>query len=107
MGAAAAARLPGCPLPSSQHAHLPARLPCLPSPNSPSPLQVADGYRPPILDNVPASVAGVIESCWKGPPDLRPSAREVVARLEAIQAAGHCSASLGGGGAQGGCCAVM
>lgn len=47
-----------------------------------------------MLSNVPASVAAVIEACWKGRAELRPSAREVAARLEAIQATGARIAAL-------------
>ena len=51
-------------------------------------LQVAQGYRPPLPDSLPPSVAAVIEACWKGDPDLRPTAGKVVEMLQAIQASG-------------------
>ena len=50
--------------------------------------QVADGYRPPLLPTLPESVKAVIKACSKGLPELRPTAREVVAQLEAIRDSG-------------------
>jgi hypothetical protein len=42
-----------------------------------------------MLDTVPAPVRRVIEACWKGAPELRPSAAEVVEMLEEIEASGE------------------
>lgn len=52
-------------------------------------MQVADGYRPPMLSTVPDSVKDVITACWKGHADLRPTANEVVVMLEGIEASGE------------------
>jgi hypothetical protein len=51
------------------------------------PLQVANGYRPPLGPQVAPGVRAVIEHCWKGLPELRPSMSEVVQELQAMQAA--------------------
>lgn len=55
------------------------------------PPQVANGYRPPIAPHLNARVAGLIERCWKGLPELRPSMGAVLAELEAAQAEGECT----------------
>ncbi|GAB4820768.1 hypothetical protein N2152v2_007814 [Parachlorella kessleri] len=70
---------------------------------------VAHGFRPPIGDQVPARVKALIERCWKGLPELRPSMGDVATELEQIlqeyQGAG---AGEGAPGKTcGGCCSVM
>lgn len=52
-------------------------------------VQVADGYRPPMLATVPAGARAAIEACWKGDADLRPTAAEVVERLVKLQESGE------------------
>jgi hypothetical protein len=51
--------------------------------------KVAGGYRPDLSDVAPPEVNAVIEACWKGLPSLRPTAQELVATLEGMQAAGE------------------
>ncbi len=51
-------------------------------------LQVANGYRPPLKPHVPASVQALIDKCWKGRPELRPTMGQVAAELRSIQLAG-------------------
>lgn len=46
--------------------------------------QVANGYRPPIPEEWPDSVADLVEDCWCQEPDLRPSMKEVAERLKDI-----------------------
>lgn len=46
--------------------------------------KVARGYRPPIPEEWPDSVADLVEDCWCHQPDLRPSMTEVVERLKDI-----------------------
>ena len=56
---------------------------------------MAEGYRPPLLKGLPPALVEVIEACWKGDAQLRPTAREVVERLEAVRASGErASASM-------------
>lgn len=86
--------------------------------------ETANGYRPKLSDTgtIPASVNAVINECWSGVPELRPSAGELVKKLLEIQNSGVCKGSAGGsangngnaakiGGkdtASGGCaCAIM
>ena len=72
--------------------------------------QVADGYRPPILPNLPDEIKAAIESCWKNDPDLRPTARAVVEMLQAVQASGAVGvpgAPAAGAAPAEGCCSVM
>ncbi|PSC71652.1 Dual specificity kinase shkE isoform B [Micractinium conductrix] len=71
--------------------------------------KVAEGYRPPLLPSLPGSVKKAIEECWKGDPGLRPTAREVVEKLQAICNSGELSTecSSSGGKPAGGCCTVM
>jgi hypothetical protein len=69
---------------------------------------MAAGWRPPLsAERVPAEVNALIERCWAGPAALRPAAGEVAAALEAIAAAGVCSAALPGGAPPGGGCCVV
>lgn len=49
------------------------------------PLQVAHGYRPELAKPIPEGVQALIERCWKGLPELRPSMEEVVVELEKLQ----------------------
>lgn len=49
--------------------------------------QVAHGFRPPISPKVPPGIAALIERCWKGLPELRPTMAEVVQELEGMQLA--------------------
>jgi len=51
-------------------------------------LQVAEGYRPPLMPSLPPSVREAIEACWKGDASLRPSAGGVVEMLQKIQQSG-------------------
>lgn len=51
--------------------------------------KVAEGYRPPLLKGLPPSLVDVIQACWKGDAELRPTAREVVALLEAVRDSGE------------------
>ena len=51
--------------------------------------KVAGGFRPDLSDVAPPEVNAVIEACWKGLPSLRPTAQELVATLEGMQAAGE------------------
>lgn len=75
--------------------------------------QTAAGYRPKLSDTVaPPEVNKLIDDCWNGVPRLRPTAKEVVARLKAVEASGECGPSSPGGGAAAGdgagkCCSVM
>jgi hypothetical protein len=64
------------------------------------PLQVADGYRPPMLATVPVGVREAIEVCWKGDADLRPNAAEVVERLTKLQESGEACHAYGAQGAR-------
>lgn len=57
--------------------------------------QVADGYRPPLPAGLPAALADVINACWKGDPDLRPTARQVVQMLQAVRDSGELEGSDG------------
>jgi serine/threonine protein kinase len=71
--------------------------------------RVAAGFRPAIPAELPAELRALIDACWHGVPELRPSAREVVRRLAAIKATGALAAmdaerAAAKGGA---CCAVQ
>ena len=72
---------------------------------------VANGFRPQLSEKtVPRAVSDLINKCWSGVPELRPSAAEVVATLQGIQASGVCSALpvLGKDTASAGCsCSLM
>ncbi|KAG7669254.1 hypothetical protein Ndes2526B_g05554 [Nannochloris sp. 'desiccata'] len=65
--------------------------------------ETANGYRPKLSDtgNIPNSVNEIINQCWSGVPELRPTAGEVVKKLLEIQKSGVCpgggKSSLDGG----------
>lgn len=73
--------------------------------------KVAAGYRPPFPASMPESLRSLIDSCWAGPPELRPRMKEVVRKLREIQKSGELDEmdAKAGAAAQaaGGCCAVM
>ena len=52
-------------------------------------VQVANGYRPPIPDWVPASVSAAIQACWEGDSHVRPNVSAVVEMLQAIVDSGE------------------
>lgn len=58
---------------------------CCVAPLCSLPLQVAHGYRPELTKPIPEGVQALIERCWKGLPELRPSMEEVVVELEKLQ----------------------
>ena len=68
--------------------------------------RTANGYRPTLgTTNVPAEVNSLINKCWSGVPQLRPTAAEVVKELEVITGLGVCKGGAvveGGGGGEGG-----
>ena len=45
-------------------------------------MQVASGYRPNIPSEMPENIAGIITACWAQEPSERPSAAEVLVRLQ-------------------------
>ena len=45
-------------------------------------VQVASGYRPNIPSEMPEEIAGIITACWAQEPSDRPSAAEVLVRLQ-------------------------
>lgn len=54
--------------------------------------ETANGYRPKLSDteNTPNSLNEVINQCWSGVPELRPSAEQLVKQLLEIQQSGVC-----------------
>jgi serine/threonine protein kinase len=54
--------------------------------------ETANGYRPKLSDtgNIPDSVNKVINQCWSGVPELRPSAEQLLKELLEIQKSGVC-----------------
>ncbi|PRW56224.1 Dual specificity kinase shkE [Chlorella sorokiniana] len=71
--------------------------------------KVANGYRPPLMPHLPDSVKQAIEACWRGSPELRPTAAQLVDMLAAIQDAGEVDTSgpQQRGATSGGCCTLM
>ena len=70
--------------------------------------RVAAGFRPAIPAELPQELRALIDACWHGVPDLRPSAREVVRRLAAIEATGALAAmDAQKAAAKGGACCVV
>ena len=67
---------------------------------------VDDSYRQPIPDRWPASLQVLVKECWAQNPDDRPSAKEVVARLEKIQEDGDVELLFQRGGRETACCAL-
>lgn len=47
-------------------------------------LNIVEGKRPPIPTNVPLSYAALVQACWKGRADKRPSAQQVFDRIERL-----------------------
>lgn len=50
--------------------------------------RVAAGWRPPFPMHMPESIRKLVDKCWAGIPELRPSMEEVVKQLEEIQRSG-------------------
>ena len=71
--------------------------------------RTAHGYRPNFSSTVPQKVNDLINACWSGTPELRPSAQEVVVMLEAIIESQVCKGSVAdSSGVNAGCsCALM
>jgi hypothetical protein len=68
--------------------------------------KVANGWRPDLkTGSVPEEINKLIDVCWSGVPELRPSAQEIVDILEDIEARGICAEEVKPAG--GGCCTVM
>jgi serine/threonine protein kinase len=57
--------------------------------------ETANGYRPKLstTGTIPDSVHEVINQCWSGVPELRPSAEELIQKLVKIQESGVCKGS--------------
>lgn len=72
-------------------------------------LQVAHGLRMPLDRKLPEPVLTLIDECWSGLPDLRPSTSEVARQLREMEEGGvlDAMAADSGGAAGGGCCTVM
>ena len=50
--------------------------------------KVANGWRPPFPAHMPESIRNLVDKCWSGIPELRPSMQEVVDALREIQRTG-------------------
>jgi hypothetical protein len=92
---------PYFPSPAHRRRH---QRPCAPQAPDRYAKKVAGGYRPPRTEAFDDSVWALVESCWAQDPLDRPTAAEVVPRLEALLAA--CKAA-GGAPAAKASCAVM
>ena len=70
---------------------------------------MAAGHREPINPRLPTALRTLISDCWSGLPELRPSMREVAARLRDILAhdAVLADADAVTGPAGGACCSLM
>eukprot|EP00793_Prasinoderma_coloniale_P001449 PRCOL_00005224-RA len=67
-----------------------------------------ESHRPPLPSGWPQSIRSLVEDCWAQDWQRRPSAAQIVRRLEAIQEAGDAEAVfLRGGGPPACSCAVM
>ena len=67
------------------------------------------GYRPPFPSFMSQEIRDIVNKCWSGIPELRPTMSEVVKELSALRSAGHgemldhdCELQR-----QQGCCAFM
>jgi serine/threonine protein kinase len=61
--------------------------------------QIAQGFRPKHVKQIPAGVWEIIESCWEQDPADRPSAKKVLRKLqEQLQQAQEAAAAKGFGG---------
>lgn len=53
-------------------------------------LQVANGFRPQLNDRkVAPEINALINDCWNGVPEMRPTAADVVTRLQGISLEGE------------------
>lgn len=50
--------------------------------------RVANGWRPPFPNHMPDSIRKLVDKCWAGLPELRPSMPEVVCSLQEIEKSG-------------------
>lgn len=50
--------------------------------------RVAAGWRPPFPAHMPEKLRKLVDKCWAGLPELRPSMADVIKRLEEIQTSG-------------------
>lgn len=52
-------------------------------------VQVAGGYRPDLSNVAPPEINAVIEACWNGAAEERPTAAALLATLEGLRTAGE------------------
>ena len=69
--------------------------------------KVAAGWRPPFPAHMHNNVRKLVDRCWSGLPELRPTITELLTALEELEKSGAIAEMDAKEASSGGCCSVM